>query len=219
MMIGLGITSDISLGKVDKSSFSQQTLMELVIEKITDNKEKICGDAENPKDLLFWCMPIWGLKLEHEEVTRISLYKGGFKGSLQLEWLPSSVQYCSFSFNDLSGTVNLVELPESLEELLLNANNFEGPVCLTRLPPKMSRLRLDENRFCGSVDLTNLPASMEKLLLRTNRFEGKSDFSLLPEGLKELDVSHTKLEGEICPKKGQRVYVLHSKVKLLTETK
>ena len=41
------------LGRLDYASLSQQALMEMVIEGIA-NKEKICGDADEPKDIEEW---------------------------------------------------------------------------------------------------------------------------------------------------------------------
>ena len=46
-------TADPSLGRVDRASLPQQALMEMVIEGIA-NKEKICGDADEPKDIEEW---------------------------------------------------------------------------------------------------------------------------------------------------------------------
>ncbi|KNH07682.1 hypothetical protein XU18_1683 [Perkinsela sp. CCAP 1560/4] len=43
-------TVDSSLGRVGHDSFSQQTLMEMVIEGIT-NKERVCGNPDQPKDI------------------------------------------------------------------------------------------------------------------------------------------------------------------------
>ena len=41
------------LGRLDYASLSPQALMEMVIEGIA-NKEKICGDADEPKDIEEW---------------------------------------------------------------------------------------------------------------------------------------------------------------------
>ena len=57
---------DPSLGRVDKESLPQQSLMEMVIDGIS-NKEVICRDANEPKDIKQWK----GVKIEDGEVVYI----------------------------------------------------------------------------------------------------------------------------------------------------
>ena len=57
---------DSSLGRVDHESLSQQALMEMVIEGIT-NKRKICGDADEPNGIEEWKR----VTVEDEEVVVI----------------------------------------------------------------------------------------------------------------------------------------------------
>ncbi|KNH06860.1 hypothetical protein XU18_2370 [Perkinsela sp. CCAP 1560/4] len=79
-------TVDPSVGRVDHESLAQQALMEMVIDGIT-NKEKICGDANEPKDIEEW----EGVAIEDGEVVEIDWEACILKGSIHLEWLPSSV--------------------------------------------------------------------------------------------------------------------------------
>ena len=89
---------DPSLGRLDYASLSQQALMEMVIEGIT-NKEKICGDADEPKDIEEWK----GVKIEDGEVVKIEWVYCWLMGPLCVEWLPSSVKELSVSENSLAG--------------------------------------------------------------------------------------------------------------------
>ncbi|KNH07801.1 hypothetical protein XU18_1571 [Perkinsela sp. CCAP 1560/4] len=90
-------TVDSSIGRVDHESLSQQTLMEMVIEEIT-NKEKICGDVDEPKDIEEWK----GVEIEDGEVFGIDWSHYGLRGSVHLEWLPSSVRDLVVTWNQLT---------------------------------------------------------------------------------------------------------------------
>ena len=76
-------TADPSLGRVDRASLPQQALMEMVIEGIA-NKEKICGDADEPKDIEEWK----GVTIEDGEVVEIAWRQFRLRGALHFEWLP-----------------------------------------------------------------------------------------------------------------------------------
>ena len=90
-------TVDPSLGRLDYTSLSQQALMEVVIEGIT-NKEKICGDADEPKDIEKWK----GVEIEDGEVVAMDWHEFDIGGSLHLEWLPSSVRDLVANGNQLT---------------------------------------------------------------------------------------------------------------------
>ena len=44
---------DPSLGKIDKHSFTQQFLMEIVVQPI-ENADLLCGSRTNPNDVKVW---------------------------------------------------------------------------------------------------------------------------------------------------------------------
>ncbi|KNH06428.1 hypothetical protein XU18_2710 [Perkinsela sp. CCAP 1560/4] len=73
-------TVDSSLGRLDYASLPQQELMEMVIEGIA-NKEAICGDPVDPRDIEEWK----GMIVEDGEVLEIKWDERDFKGSLYLE--------------------------------------------------------------------------------------------------------------------------------------
>ncbi|KNH05957.1 hypothetical protein XU18_3119 [Perkinsela sp. CCAP 1560/4] len=79
---------DPSLGRLDYASLSQQALMEMVIDGIT-NKEKICRDPDAPKEIEEWK----GVVIEDGKVAEIDWDEFDLKGSLHLEWLPSSLRW------------------------------------------------------------------------------------------------------------------------------
>ena len=112
-------TVDPSLGRVDHDSFSHQTLMEMVIEGIT-NREKVCGDFAEPKDIEEWK----GVEIEDGKVAEIDWDHFDMEGSLHLEWLPSSVRKFTMFQSRLTGTLDLASLPISMKELDLGFNAF-----------------------------------------------------------------------------------------------
>uniref|UniRef100_A0A7S4KSB0 Leucine-rich repeat protein n=1 Tax=Paramoeba aestuarina TaxID=180227 RepID=A0A7S4KSB0_9EUKA len=213
-------TADPSLGKIDKTTMSQQTLMELLIDGIT-NKAIICGSAEDPWNIANW----EGISLNHSgEVTRIEWSWYDPDGSLALEWLPSTVEkfevfHSIFSATWLTGTINLTSLPDLMESLSLYGSNLTGEVALRSLPSKMEILDLRNNKFFGAVDLRSLPSTLDTLRLSRNDFEGVTDFSRLPTALVMLDISNTRLEGVIevdlnrvkYSVEGSHVKIIHTK--------
>ena len=102
---------DPSLGRVDRASLPQQALMEMLIYGIT-NKEEICGDADEPKDIKEWK----GVKLKDSEVVEIDWDVLDLKGSLHFEWLPSFVRKFSVGWNHkITGTLDCASLPTSMK--------------------------------------------------------------------------------------------------------
>ncbi|KNH08114.1 hypothetical protein XU18_1330, partial [Perkinsela sp. CCAP 1560/4] len=114
-------TVDPSLGRVDKESLPQQALMEMVIDGVK-NKDEICGDANEPKDIKEWK----GVGIEGGEVVEIAWRQFRLRGALHLEWLPSSVRKALVSWNKLTGTLDCASLPTSLEKLDIGCNAFTG---------------------------------------------------------------------------------------------
>ncbi|KNH04576.1 hypothetical protein XU18_4206 [Perkinsela sp. CCAP 1560/4] len=67
---------DPSLGRLDYASLSQQALMEMVIDGIA-NKEKICGDANELKDIEEWI----GVTIDGGEVVGTGWNEFDIKGN------------------------------------------------------------------------------------------------------------------------------------------
>ena len=92
---------DPSLGRLDYASLPQQALIEMVIYGIKNTK-KICGELDEPKDI----EEQEGVTIKDGQVVEID-WHFNLKGSLQLEWLPSSVGGFVVGWNfDITGTLN-----------------------------------------------------------------------------------------------------------------
>jgi len=188
------LTADTSsiLGRLDYHSLSQQTLMELLIDSI-QNADVLRGPRDAPKDISQWS----GVKLNAAgEVTDIE-WRISLKGSIALEWLPSTVSSFCIHLNKLEGTVDLSRLPEVMIDLNLTANSFSGTVPFTQLPQSLENFYAALNAFCGSLDLTALPKSLQGLSVGNNRFEGTICLTELPPRMEALWVKKNRLHGTL----------------------
>ena len=202
---------DSSLGRVDRESLPQQTLMEMVIEEIT-NKEKICGDVDEPKDIEEWK----GMIVEDGEVIGIDWSDYGLRGSVHLEWLPSAVRKFVVRWNYLTGTLDWA-VPTSMKWLDLGHNLFDGSICLEALPEKMEYLSIPNNELSGSLNLASLPDTLAEFNAGENKFSGSVDLTQLPAALTQLDLSENKLSAN--PTKGHLSVVGWTSTPVLGEAK
>mmetsp|Transcript_19755 Transcript_19755/g.30906 ORF Transcript_19755/g.30906 Transcript_19755/m.30906 type:complete len:232 (-) Transcript_19755:61-756(-) len=208
------LSFDASLGKIDKSTLSQQTLMDLFIERISNN-EKIRHSRDDSLDK--WAH----IQCDDDgNVTDFNWSFGNLEGSIDLKWLPPTLKSVRVSANCLEGTLDLTDLPDGLEILWATLNRFSGTISLdnlpqklqglnltrnklsgavnlTKLPESLELLYLSENSFCGTVDVTQLPKNIEEIHLDQNDFEGETDFTKLPERLIFLDVRSTRITGAV----------------------
>ncbi|KNH06899.1 leucine-rich repeat protein [Perkinsela sp. CCAP 1560/4] len=205
-------TVDSSLGRVDRESLPQQTLMEMVIDGIT-NKEEICGDLDEPKDIEEWN----GVLMEDGEVVEINWDERELTGSLHLGWLPSSVRKFNGSMSRLTGTVDLANLPIAMTQLELGLNAFTGSIDIERLPPVMEFLNVSSNELIGSLNLGSLPKAMTDFFAHYNKFSGSIDLSQLPAVLARLSLAANQLSAN--PTKGHLSVVGWTSTPVLGEAK
>ena len=103
---------DPSLGRVDHEALPQQALMEMVIDGVK-NKEAICGNPDEEKDIEEWK----GVEIEHGKVVEIDWDELDLKGLVHLKGLPSSVRKFDAMGNHLTSTLDAASLPISMESL------------------------------------------------------------------------------------------------------
>ncbi|KNH08111.1 leucine-rich repeat protein [Perkinsela sp. CCAP 1560/4] len=187
--------ADPSLGRVDLESLPQQALMEMVIEGIT-NKEQICGDANEPKDIEEW----EGVGIEDGQVVEIFWQRFDLKGELHFEWLPSSVREFHAFKNGLTGTLDLASFPTSMKELSLGLNALIGSIILERFPKNMEVFRVFQNQLSGPLKLESLPDTLTDFIAGYNQFTGSVNLTQLPAALSFLDLENNRLSAN--PTKG-----------------
>ena len=183
---------DPSLGRVDHESLPQQALMEMLIYGIK-NKEKICGHVDEPRDIEVW----GGVTFEDDEVVAIVWGGLDLKGSLHLEWLPSSVRELSVRWNNLTGALDLACLPASMKKLNLGSNGFTGSISLERLPKNMEEISVFGNHLSGTLKLETLPDTLTLFDANTNKLSGNVYFTQLPAALVDLAINENRLSGSV----------------------
>jgi len=202
------LAADPSLGKIDKSTISQQTHMELLIEHIT-NKKRIQGleDAgsgsesggehgakEDSCDITLWT----GLTFDASgNITEINWTGYKIEGSLSLKWLPISVHSLRVFMNRLSQSIDWAVLPEGIQSLIFAANALFGEVTWDYLPRRLVRMFLDRNKLSGSIHLENLPETLMHLNIGYNSFTGTVCLTKLPQSLGTLYICGNRLSGTI----------------------
>ena len=195
MLLSLEVTAiDPSLGRMDRSTLSQQALMELLIDGIR-YKRLFEENHKNYKDIAGWC----GVTLSESGAVE-SICWGGMNldGFLDWQWIPRTVVSFDATSTFVKGSLDVAALPEGLETLYLAQNRLCEAVDLTALPKKIKALNLSYNRLKGSVVLTSLPQQIEKLHAEGNFFTGTIDLELLPESLESLRLAANMLSGTLC---------------------
>ena len=194
----LFLSVDPSLGKVDYSLMSDQTLMEMLIEGFdTESKKKYQDTDGMYLDVCTWP---WVICDDNERVIGIRITRFYLYGSLELCYVPPKVKVlaiCVLGKSGLTESIDLTRVPDGMEELDLRSHKLTGEVDLTQLPDGMERLYLNNNQLTGGIDLTQLPSGMQMLYLDDNQFTGEVDLTRMPEGMVWLYLNHNQLTGGI----------------------
>ena len=213
------LTVDLTLGRVDYSLLSDQTLMEILIEGIDDQTKKQYQDKHGMYlDVCEWsCIECD----DDERVVEIGLGFGRISGSIQLRYVPPKVKILKMSSpwmgGELTGPVDLAHLPDGMQQLYLENNQLTGEIDLTQLLGEMEYLYLQNNQFTGEIDLTRLPDGMVRLYLENNNLAGEVDLTHLPNAMEQLYLTDNQLTGEIdLTHLPDRMHVLHLENNLLS---
>ena len=186
------LTADPDLGRVDLFSFSDQTLMEMVIADFPDGDKATYQDDEGQfLDVCDW------LGLKCDAAKRVEGIRYAFENKpIELRYIPSSVKTITMPISSLSGTLETAALPEILEVLSMGDNKLRGTVDFTHLPSRIQEFSIYGNRFTGSAVLDSLPESLETMWIQDNTFSGTLCLTKLPPKIRVLDVSRNSFTGE-----------------------
>ena len=193
---------DPSLGRADYSSFSDRTLMEMLIEGFDDGTKKKYQDNDGMfRDVCEWSC----IKCDDNvRVIKIDLDRKNLSGSLELCYVPPKVKFLIISScgtSKLTGSVDLSQLPDRIYGFSLSDNQLTGEIDLTRLPERIHGLSLEKNQLTGEINLSNLPDEMDFLNLESNHFTGEIDFTHLPGGMKYLSLENNQFTGSLVMKR------------------
>ena len=209
----LFVSIDPSLGRVDYSLMSDQTLMEMLIEGFDDESKQRYKDKDGMYlDVCKWKFTncddhqrVIDMFINNENVTgsldlcyvpprmkrlRISNMCGSSKltGSVDLKQLPDGMKYLALENSQLTSEIDLAHLPDGMTYLSLSNNQITGEIDLSHLPHKMGCIYLDSNQLTGEIDLAHLPDGMKELSLENNQFSGSLVIKSLPQGMRTIDV-------------------------------
>ena len=194
----LFVCVDPSLGHVDYSSFSDQTLMEMLIEGFDDVTKSEYQESDGT--YLNFCRKSC-ITCDHDEsVLEIDIDSENASGIIDLCYVPPKVKFLNISTlakSELTGSVHLTHLPEGMQTLILSENQLAGEIDLKRLPDGMNVLDLHRNQLTGEINLTRLPEGLSHLFLSNNQFTGEIDLTQLPEGMQRLHLDNNQLTGSL----------------------
>ena len=196
------LSVDSSLGRVDYTLMSDQTLMEMLIDRFDEKTKRRYKDSDGMYlDVRKWpCVKCD----DHQRVMKIEIESSRITGTLELCYVPPKVIFAyirSQSKSRVTGSVDLKHLPEGIQELDLQNNNLTGKVDLVHLPSGMVRLFLQHNQLSGEVDLAHLPQAMRSISLNKNKLTGEIDLTQLPKGLLRLSLENNQFSGSLVIRK------------------
>ena len=195
----LFLSADSSIGRVDIGSLTDQTLMELLVDGLTDASKEYFeknGFYENV------CM-FRGITCDEDQrVIKYVFQKYYCEGTVSLDFIPPLVvSFYVFSSNiqniQFCGTLSTETLPKYLEVFDISQNAFSGAVDMTKFPPQLIKVNISKNVFCGTCDFTSLPRGLRELSLRKNKFCGNLVLNSLPLALERLSLSENHFSGTL----------------------
>ena len=195
MLAILFSTSDPSLGRVDRSTLSDQMMLELLVQHFTEDSKRFLKSDDDA----FLPVCTWACVNCDASERAISFdLKQRVAGSLVLAYIPLQMQVVNVRGYNLEGTLDTENFPDSLQVLSLTANKMSGSVDMTQLPPNFVKFNIGLNDFSGTCDLRALPERIEQISLDSNKFHGSIHLDALPTSLRALDVSRNAFSGEVC---------------------
>ena len=191
--------ADPNLGRVDYSSLTDQSLMEMLVDGFDGETKKKYQDSEGTYlDVCAWPC----IRCDDEErVIEIDINSENVSGSLELCYVPPKVEDLKVSplsgESRMTGSVDFARLPDGMKYLHLSNNQLTGEIDLTQPPKGLERVSLEDNQLTGEIDLTQLPDGMVYLSLKNNQLTGEVNLTQLPDGMVFLDLRNNRLTGEI----------------------
>ena len=131
-------TMDPSLGRVDYSSFSDQTPMEMLFEGFDEDSQKKYRD----KDGMYINVCKWDCVEcdDNGRVVKLTVRRY-VSGSLNIRYIPPKVKLFDISSKQLKGTIDYAEFPESIEILYLRHISWESAMNTATQPKKSAHFR------------------------------------------------------------------------------
>ena len=181
-----------ALGKIDMTSLSEQTKMELLIEDFgyQEPLQSADGDyldvSEWPGVVTDTDGTVTNIEWAFDQNTDYFQTNGR---TIQLQYIPENVIDFSISECKMLGTVCTHDLPRNMKWLDISCNDFSGEFDIAGLPSCIGGAYIQHNKFCGSLSIPDLPPQIQDLFANDNKFSGTVDLSKLPDTMIELTLS------------------------------
>ena len=187
------IAIDSNLGRVDISSFSDQTLAEMLVSEFNDEAKRLFQDDSGAfRDVCKWR----NFSCDADgRLARINTY-GQFDGVIEFANLPPRLGEFHVEYSELSGTLETSVIPACMKQFSILKGEFHGTVDFTSLPKRMEYFNVACNAFSGSAVLDSLPDTLDKLYVYQNQFSGTLCLTKLPQSLKNLSISDNEFSGK-----------------------
>ena len=186
------LSIDPALGRLDYDSLSDQTLMEMLVDRF---ECRMLRDENGCyKDVCEWCI----VSCENDRVVSIVFQRWFFdEKQFEFRFLPPLIKNLHASSCDLHGSLNTLILPRGFEYLDVPLNSLSGTLDWIEFPRKLESIYITYNNFAGSVVLSDLPKTLDSFQARGNFFSGSLVFRSLPPSLCTIDLSDNELTGSI----------------------
>ena len=199
------LSIDTGLSRVDPSTLSEQTRMELFVDGLDDQSKKQFQDSDGGYiDIEDWP----GVTLDAEQnVTNITWkHEEHFvKGRLSFDMLPSHLKEFNITFKPfaknfsvrVTGTVDAAALPRGLHRFIIDSQKLGGSLDLPALPEALHFFRMNYVRLSGSLVFAGMPQRIAHLDLSCNEFTGTLNTADLPRSLERFLISYNQLHGSL----------------------
>ena len=186
--------NDSCLGRVDHSSLSDQTLMEMLFKDLPDKATQKFKD----QDGFYLDVCQWRNITCDDEGNVVRIRKCDAVGSVAFAHIPPKVKIFHMSLAGIVGTIEACDLPQRTEEFDVGDNKLEGTFDFANSPVGIRELSIYKNNFSGGADLENLPKPMTHLWIHDNKFSGSLCLTNLPPKFQTLDASRNAFSGSFC---------------------
>ena len=187
------VAIDSSLGRVDISSFTDQTLVEMLVSEFSDESKRLFQDDSGAfRDVCTW----QDFSCDADGRLTVIYGYGQFDGTIEFAYLPSKLEEFTVDYSELYGTLETSVLPACMRRFSILDGKFHGTVDFTSLPKRMEYFNVACNTFTGSAVLDSLPDNLVTLNVYQNQFSGTLCLTNLPLSLMNLSVSNNQFSGK-----------------------
>ena len=211
-LIVLSTTDTPGIGRIDRSSLSDQSCMELLMASVDDVSRLRDSDG----DYFDACSWVGVICAENGSVVQIRFTEAGEArrripflqvdpdedcvgcgGSISMQWIPPNVTHFTCYRMRFEGKVTTAELPRGLVHLHISENLFRGDFSTKDLPECIESIQIDVNGMGGSLNMTALPHKLRLLDASYNQFSGTLHLHNLPESLQTIKLVGNSFGGKV----------------------